>query len=62
MLQRRAWILRGVLDYNLSMSLLTEIVAKYERIDAVPQGYHQAELYLQQDAVKDDENEPEPNE
>ena len=46
MLQRREWVLRGVLDYNLSMSILNEIIAKYEHIDAVPLGYHQAELFI----------------
>ena len=45
-IQRREWVLRGVLDHNLSMSLLDKIVGKYERIDAVPQGYHQPELYM----------------
>ena len=44
--ERREWVLRGVLDYNISMSLLDKIIGKYERIDAVPQGYHQPELYM----------------
>ena len=44
MLQRREWVLRGVLDYNLNLSILVIIIAKYEHIDAVPLGYYQAEL------------------
>ena len=47
MLQRREWVLRGVLDYNLNLSILVIIIAKYEHIDAVPLGYYQAELFIQ---------------
>jgi len=38
-LQRRAWVVRGVLDYDLNISLLEQIIIKFERIDFVPQGY-----------------------
>lgn len=52
-LQRREWVLRGVLDYNLNLSILYKIIGKYEHIDAVPLGYHQAEFYIQdQEEVK----------
>jgi len=44
-LQRRAWVVRGVLDYDLNISLLEQIIIKFERIDFVPQGYFQPELF-----------------
>jgi len=39
-LQRREWILRGVLEHDFNLSLLEDIIYKYEKIDAVPTGYH----------------------
>ena len=43
---RREWVLRGVIDYSLSMSVLLQVISKYERIDIVPLSYCQPELYV----------------
>ena len=42
---RRLWVLDGVLEHGISLDLLEEIVEKYERIDAVPNHYYQAEFF-----------------
>ena len=58
MIRRREWVLLGVLNHDLSLDLLEKIVAKYERIDAVPNGYHQAELYMKQEMGRADATQP----
>ena len=35
-LLRRVWVVRGVLDYDLNLSLLEKVCLKHERIDTVP--------------------------
>ena len=46
-----------MLDYDLSLCVLQKIIGKYDHIDAVPQGYHQAELYL----IEEEEEEKQSN-
>ena len=45
MCQRDLWFINGVLDHKLNPQLLQDILEKFRRIDAVPQGYFYPELY-----------------
>ena len=46
-IQRLLWVIIGALDHGISMKRLFKVSKTYERIGMVPQGYNQAELYLQ---------------
>ena len=35
-LGRRLWVLRGILDYDLNMTALNEIAARFESLDQMP--------------------------
>ena len=41
----RIWVISGVLEHGLKMTLLERIATKYAKIKVVPIGYHQPELY-----------------
>ena len=42
-------MIAGVLDHDLSIKRLMKVNRTYERINMVPEGYHQAELFLQKE-------------
>ena len=44
-LQRRLWLVEGVLTLGLNSDLLSAISAKFSKIGAVPQGYNYPELF-----------------
>ena len=46
-IERQLWVIAGVLDQNLSIKRLMKVNRTYERINLVPKGYLQAELFLQ---------------
>ena len=46
-IERQLWVIAGVLDQNLSIKRLMKVNRTYERINLVPKGYNQAELFLQ---------------
>ena len=50
------WVLRGVLNHDLNMTILELIAAKYERIDIVPTDYYQPELFMNDSAVISEES------
>ena len=42
---RSLWVIDGFLVHGFQLSLLTNISNVYERINCVPEGYHQADLW-----------------
>ena len=39
-IQRYVWLLKGALEHDRNLTLLRQIMQTYERVDAVPHGYH----------------------
>ena len=44
-LQRKMWVINGVLCHDLDEKLLNQIADKFAKIDMVPSSYFQPELY-----------------
>ena len=42
---RELWLIQGFLEQELSFTALSKVLETYKRADAVPEGYHQAQLY-----------------
>ena len=46
---RGLWVIDGHINHGFKLSVLNKISDVYERIDCVPEGYHQAELWASKD-------------
>lgn len=52
-IQRRIWVLKGVLCFDLDIQLLELVSRKYEKLGLVPQSYYMPEFfYDSQEEVK----------
>ena len=46
--KRRLWVLRGVIENDFSLTILTAIAHKHARIGTIPSGFLYPELFLKQ--------------
>ena len=51
--ERRLWFIAGLLDHDLNPTCLNKVVRCYERINAVPVGYSQPQLFSREQEPKD---------